>query len=58
VIRGATTKKPRVGQPMSLDEWAAMPEDAPGELVDGILVSEEVAHFDHEGIISSVSAAI
>src|SRR5262249_30275468 len=33
---------------MTLAEWAAMPEDEPGELVDGLLVEEEVADTPHE----------
>jgi Uma2 family endonuclease len=36
---------------MSLAEWAAMPEDEPGELVDGVLVEEEVPEYLHEFII-------
>ena len=36
---------------MSLVEWAAMPEDEPGELVDGVLVDEEVPEYLHEFII-------
>jgi Uma2 family endonuclease len=43
---------------MSLEAWAAMPEDEPGELVDGHLVEEEVANFTHEGIVSALSATI
>lgn len=35
---------------MSLDEWASLPEDQPGELVDGRLVEEEVSDFDHESV--------
>jgi Uma2 family endonuclease len=33
---------------MTLAEWAAMPEDEPGELVDGRLVEEEVPDLHHE----------
>jgi hypothetical protein len=35
------------GEPprMSIEEWAAMPEDEPGELVGGMLVEEEVADW-------------
>jgi Uma2 family endonuclease len=33
---------------MSLEEWAAMPEDEPGELVDRRLVEEEIAGYAHE----------
>jgi len=47
------------GEPrMSLAEWAAMPEDDPGELVDGRLVEEEVADPVHEDIVSSLNATI
>jgi hypothetical protein len=37
---------------MSLDEWAAMDEDAPGELMDGRLVEEERARPSHETVVS------
>lgn len=37
---------------MSLEEWADMPEDEPGELVNGQLVEEEVADNPHEVIVS------
>lgn len=37
---------------MSLDEWAALPEDDPGELVDGRLVEEAVPEFIHEVIVA------
>src|SRR5262249_46621439 len=37
---------------MSLDEWASLPEDEPGELVDGLLVEEEVADWDHEDVVA------
>jgi Uma2 family endonuclease len=40
---------------MSLEEWADMPEDDPGELVDGRLVEEEVADAPHEAVVSWVS---
>lgn len=33
---------------LSLDEWIALPEDEPGELVDGRLVEEEVPSYVHE----------
>lgn len=33
---------------MTLDEWADLPEDEEGELVDGWLVEEEVPDFLHE----------
>jgi Uma2 family endonuclease len=37
---------------MSLDEWASLSEDEPGELVDGRLVEEEVADWDHEAVVA------
>ncbi len=33
---------------LSLDEWVTLPEDEPGELVDGRLVEEEVPSYVHE----------
>lgn len=37
---------------MTLDEWAAMPEDEPGELVDGRLEEEEGPDLIHELVVS------
>jgi len=37
---------------MTLDEWAAMPEDEPGELIDGRLVEEEMPDLIHETFVS------
>jgi Uma2 family endonuclease len=42
---------------LSLAEWAAMPEDEPGELVDAHLVEEEVPDCIHEIIVASLVAA-
>lgn len=36
---------------LSLDEWFALPEDAPGELVDGHLEEEEVPDYLHELLV-------
>lgn len=36
---------------LSLEDWAALPEDEPGELVDGCLTEEEVPDPIHELII-------
>jgi Uma2 family endonuclease len=44
--------EPSCAREMSLEEWANMPEDEPGELVDGQLVEEEVADNPHEVIVS------
>jgi len=37
--------KPLAGTRISLDEWYALPEDVPGEVVDGILEEEEEPDF-------------
>jgi Uma2 family endonuclease len=37
--------------PMTVDEWAALEEDVPGELVDGVLVEEEMPSLVHERIV-------
>lgn len=37
---------------MTLEQWAAMPEDDPGELVDGHLVEEEMPDLIHESYVS------
>ncbi len=39
---------------MSDEEWEEMGEDEPGELVDGLLQEEEVAHSPHEVIVSAL----
>ncbi len=36
---------------MTLEQWASLPEDEPGELVDGELVEEEVSDWDHEDVV-------
>ena len=41
-----------VGPAMSLDEWAQLPEDEPGELVDGHLSEEEMPRAIHELTVS------
>jgi Uma2 family endonuclease len=40
------------GQKMTLDEWADLEEDVPGELVDGELVEEEEVGALHELIVA------
>jgi Uma2 family endonuclease len=42
------TDSPFLTRRMSFEEWAALPEDEPGELVDGFLVEEEVPDYVHE----------
>ncbi|MFN7973747.1 MAG: Uma2 family endonuclease [Acidobacteriota bacterium] len=41
----------RIATQMSVDEWAALDEDEPGELVDGELQEEEMAGVAHEVIV-------
>jgi Uma2 family endonuclease len=36
---------------MTLEEWAELPDDVPGEFVDGRLVEEELPNFVHEVIV-------
>lgn len=40
--------EPAVRRDMTLAEWAALPEEVSGELVDGRLEDEEMASFAHE----------
>lgn len=44
--------------PTTLDEWANMDEDEPGELVDGQLVEEEVPTNLHEVVVSWLIATL
>lgn len=53
--QGAIMAEPPGERRMSLEEWAAMPEDEPGELVNGQLVEEEVADTPHEAVVSWLS---
>lgn len=51
VVRPTTsteTDPPVLPRRMSFDEWASLPTDVPGELVDGYLVEEEVPDYVHE----------
>lgn len=45
-------------QPITLEEWAALSEDEPGELVDGWLVEEERAGYAHEVITGCLIALL
>lgn len=45
-------------QPLTADQWAALPEDVPGELVGGTLVEEEVPDFVHEDVVAWLVAAL
>src|ERR1041384_825063 len=48
------TEHPAFGRSMTLEEWAAMDEDEPGELVDGRLEEEEVPDFVHELVVGTL----
>jgi Uma2 family endonuclease len=43
--------RPVLGRKLTLEEWAAMDEDEPGELVDGYLEEEEVPDAVHELVV-------
>jgi len=43
---------------MTVQEWAAMPEDEPGELRDGLLEDEEVADLTHETAVLWLGALL
>ena len=48
--RGTSVELPSAPE-LSLDEWFALPEDEPGELVDGRLEEEEVPDYLHEHLV-------
>ena len=43
---------------MSVEEWTALPEDEPGELVDGHLVEEEAVGYAHEIVVIWLAALL
>ncbi|MEW6269794.1 MAG: Uma2 family endonuclease [Thermodesulfobacteriota bacterium] len=45
------TQPSRAPGPMTLEEWAELPDEVEGELVDGFLVEEEVPELIHEAIV-------
>ena len=47
-----------LGPAMSLDEWAQLPEDEPGELVDGHLAEEETPEPIHELTVTWLAALL
>jgi Uma2 family endonuclease len=46
------------GQPVTLEQWADMPEDDPGEVVNGRLVEEEAPSPVHELIVLWLGAGL
>jgi Uma2 family endonuclease len=53
--RGAD--RPHTGA-LSVEEWFGLPEEVPGELVDGLLVEEEVPDAKHELVITWLTALL
>jgi Uma2 family endonuclease len=51
-MEATTTTEHAPRAEMSLTEWAALPEDDEGELVDGRLVEEEGPEANHESIVA------
>ena len=47
-----TLGKPYAAPALSLDEWFDLPEDQPGELVEGRLEEEEVPDYLHELLVA------
>ena len=43
---------------ISLEEWASLPEDVPGEFVDGALSEEELPSYVHEFVIAWLLRAL
>src|SRR5215468_9466043 len=52
LVSHATREPESTPRAMSIDEWAALPEDEPGELVDGYLQEEEMPGLLHEIVIT------
>jgi Uma2 family endonuclease len=52
---GVEVEGPRL---YTVEEWAALDEDVEGELVDGYLVEEEVASWEHEIVVSWLIAVL
>jgi Uma2 family endonuclease len=40
------------GAALTLESWAELPEDAEGELVDGVLVEDELTDFVHDAVVA------
>jgi Uma2 family endonuclease len=46
------------GRPISIEEWAGLPEDEPGEVVDGRIVEEEAVGYAHEVVVIWLAALL
>ena len=47
-----------LGPRVTLDEWVTLPEDVPGEFVNGRLVEEEVTDYLHEVLVAWLARVI
>ena len=47
-----TLAAPSLGRELSLEEWFDLPEDEPGELIDGRLEEEEAPDYLHELLVA------
>src|SRR5215203_2427198 len=45
-------RNPSAARSLTLEEWAGLDEDTPGELVDGRLEEEEMPTFLHEAVVA------
>ncbi len=50
-MSGETALEPTAAAELSLAEWFELPEDEPGEMVDGRIVEEEVPSYIHEILV-------
>lgn len=46
------------GERLTMLEWAALSEDVPGEMVDGVLVEEEMADYAHDLVVGWLIALV
>ena len=53
-----TLSESSVRHELSLDQWFALPEDQPGELVDGRLEDEEVPDYLHEFLVTYLGSIL
>jgi len=56
--RAMSTATPSAATTMTVEEWADLPEDVEGELVDGVLVEEEMPSAVHEAVIGWLYALL
>jgi Uma2 family endonuclease len=47
-----STAPTSAARPITVEEWAELPEDVEGELVDGVLVEEEMPSAIHETVVT------